>query len=254
MNKVFGACGCICSDCRIFEVECMGCHAIEGKACWLHEVGLDICDFYECSVIERNLIHCGECEKIPCEKFWMNKNPNWTDEQHKKIIEDRTALLKELANTRDYFIKTISDPKSKSNITNSILRKLPDWFGIEGAIIEYVDKVKDTIFYVALDNNKPVGFLSLKFNNEYTCEIYVMGIIKEYHNRGIGRDLVERAISYLTKNNYKFLMVKTLGQSHPDKNYKGTREFYRKLGFYPLEEIKEIWGEHNPCLLMVKGL
>lgn len=80
----------------------MGCHAIEGKACWLHEVGLHICDFYECSVIERNLIHCGECEKIPCEKFWMNKNPNWTDEQHKKIVEDRTALLKELANTRDY--------------------------------------------------------------------------------------------------------------------------------------------------------
>jgi hypothetical protein len=39
---------------------------------------------------------------MPCEKFWMNKNPNWTDEQHKKIVEDRTALLKELANTRDY--------------------------------------------------------------------------------------------------------------------------------------------------------
>ncbi|SHD77974.1 GNAT family N-acetyltransferase [Schnuerera ultunensis] len=226
MNKVVGAWGCICSDCHIFEVKCMGCHAIEGK----------------------------ECEEIPCEKFWMNKNPNWTDEQHKKIVEDRTALLKELANTRDYFIKEISDPKSKSNITNSILRKLPDWFGIEEAIIEYVDKVKDTIFYAAFDNDKPIGFLSLKFNNEYTCEIYVMGIKKEYHNKGIGRELVERAISYLIKKNYKFLMVKTLGESHLDKNYKKTREFYNKLGFYPIEEIKGIWGEHNPCLIMVKSL
>ncbi|MCF6464823.1 hypothetical protein C3E90_02785 [Clostridium sp. Cult2] len=81
-----------------------------------------------------------------------------------------------------------------------------------------------------------------------------MGIIKEYHNRGIGRDLVERAISYLIKNNYKFLMVKTLSESHPDENYKKTREFYCKLGFYPIEEIKEIWGEDNPCLLMVKSL
>lgn len=49
-------------------------------------------------------------------------------------------------------------------------------------------------------------------------------------------------------------MVKTLGESHPDKYYKLTREFYNRCGFYPLEEIKEIWGEENPCLIMVKAL
>lgn len=47
-------------------------------------------------------------------------------------------------------------------------------------------------------------------------------------------------------------MVKTLGESHPDVNYKSTREFYYKAGFFPLEEIKEIWGKENPCLIMVK--
>ena len=80
-------------------------------------------------------------------------------------------------------IKTINDPQTKSNITDFILRRLPDWFGIEEAIIEYVDKVKDTLFYAAYYDDKPVGFLSLKFNNEYSSEIYVMGILKEYHNR-----------------------------------------------------------------------
>lgn len=54
------------------------------------------------------------------------------------------------------------------------------------------------------------------------------------------------------KNKIKFLMVKTLGESHPDVNYKSTREFYYKAGFFPLEEIKEIWGKENPCLIMVK--
>jgi hypothetical protein len=49
-------------------------------------------------------------------------------------------------------------------------------------------------------------------------------------------------------------MVKTLGNSHPDKNYKSTREFYSAVGFYPLEEIKEIWGEKNPCLIMIKNI
>ena len=52
----------------------------------------------------------------------------------------------------------------------------------------------------------------------------------------------------------KFLIVKTLGDSHPDNNYKRTRGFYNKVGFYPLEEIKEIWGEENPCLIMVKSI
>jgi len=96
MDKVIGACGCNCSDCRIFEKDCKGCHAIKGKACWLNEVGLDICDFYECSVIHNNLKHCGECSEIPCEKFLKNKNPAWTEEQHKKIVEERVILLKEL--------------------------------------------------------------------------------------------------------------------------------------------------------------
>ncbi|CAK7026356.1 GNAT family N-acetyltransferase [Tissierella sp.] len=254
MTKVIGACGCICSECRMFEKECMGCYSIEGKACWLHEVGLDIYDFYECSVIDRKLRHCGECEEIPCERFWKNKNPKWTEEQHREIVESRVALLKELASSKDYSIKLIDNEELKSNITDFVLRHLPDWFGIEEAIMEYVDKVKETVFYVAFDDDRPIGLLSLKFNNKCTSEIYVMGILKEYHNKGIGKKLVERAVSYSLENGYKFLMVKTLGETHPDKNYKKTREFYGKVGFYPLEEIKEIWGEQNPCLLMVRSL
>lgn len=46
-------------------------------------------------------------------------------------------------------------------------------------------------------------------------------------------------------------MVKTLGESHPDVYYEKTRRFYKKAGFYPLEEIKEIWGEQSPCLIMI---
>lgn len=96
MNQVIGVSGCICSDCRIYGIECDGCHAIEGKACWLDEVGLEICDFYECSVIDKNLNYCGECTEIPCSKFWENKNPKWTDEEHRRIVNERVILLKGL--------------------------------------------------------------------------------------------------------------------------------------------------------------
>lgn len=97
MEQIVGACGCICSDCRLYNQECMGCHAIEGKPCWLPEVGLDVCDFFECAVMDHGFRHCGECSKIPCEKFWKNKNPKWTDEQHRQIVFERVRLLKGLA-------------------------------------------------------------------------------------------------------------------------------------------------------------
>lgn len=151
-------------------------------------------------------------------------------------------------------IKKLLDNEQKSNITNSILRKLPEWFGIEESIIEYVNGVKNSDFYGAFYLDTPVGFISVKSNNKYTSEIYVIGILKEYHNQGIGKKLLERAQEELSKNKVKFLMVKTLGNSHPDKHYKCTREFYKNVGFYPLEEIKEIWGEENPCLIMIKTI
>jgi len=144
--------------------------------------------------------------------------------------------------------------EQKSNITNYILRKLPEWFGIEEAICEYVNGVKNSDFYVAFYLDIPVGFISVRSNNKYTSEIYVIGILKEYHNQGIGKKLLETVQEELIKNNFKILMVKTLGNSHPDKNYKSTREFYSAVGFYPLEEIKEIWGEKNPCLIMIKNI
>ncbi len=81
-----------------------------------------------------------------------------------------------------------------------------------------------------------------------------MGILKEYHNNGIGKELLKRCEEVLKINKCKFIMVKTLGESHPDKHYKDTREFYSKVGFYHLEEIKAIWGKESPCLIMVKEI
>lgn len=148
----------------------------------------------------------------------------------------------------------VSDNYEKSKITEYILRRLPEWFGIEESIIEYVSGVKNTDFYAAYNSDRLVGFISIKINNVYTSEIYIIGILKEYHGNGIGKSLLKVAEKQLIKNKVKFLMVKTLGESHPDENYKETRKFYRKVGFYPLEEIKEIWGKENPCLIMVKNL
>lgn len=151
-------------------------------------------------------------------------------------------------------IKIIDDDELKSNITDNILHQLPKWFGIEESVKDYIKSVRGKVFYAAYDGNDAIGFICLKFNNQYTAEIYVMGILEQYHRKGIGRKLINIAEQYIKDNNYKFFMVKTLGESSDYEYYRRTREFYKSVGFYPLEEIKEIWNEENPCLIMVKSI
>lgn len=151
-------------------------------------------------------------------------------------------------------IKQINSNQQKTKITEQILRQLPEWFGIEESLLEYIENVKEKIFYTAYENNRAIGFICIEFHNDFTADIHVMGILKEYHRKGIGKELVRVVENYLIENGYRFLMVKTLGESSKDKNYAKTRKFYRNVGFYPLEEFKEIWDEHNPCLIMIKNL
>lgn len=151
-------------------------------------------------------------------------------------------------------IMKLEDSARKSDVTDTVLHALPEWFGIESAIKEYVEGVVPSKFYVAYDGEDPVGFLSIVAHNPHTSEIYVMGILEPFHRQGIGSALLNAAEDDLRKDNVRFLMVKTLAGSHPDVHYAMTREFYTRSGFYPLEEIREIWGPSNPCLIMVRAL
>jgi len=71
-----------------------------------------------------------------------------------------------------------------------ILRGLPEWFGIESALIDYVEDVKDMYFCSASLGGAVVGFVALEDYNPFTSEIHVMGILREHHRQGIGRQLV----------------------------------------------------------------
>ena len=78
-----------------------------------------------------------------------------------------------------------------------------------------------------------------------------MAIKPTYHSQGVGKLLIKSIEAELVKRGTKVLQVKTLGESHPDLNYAKTRCFYRRVGFLPLEE-NSLWGDENPCLMMVK--
>ena len=142
----------------------------------------------------------------------------------------------------------------KSQICERILRALPDWFGIEQAIVDYARDVQVMRMFGISDGSEIVGFAALNIHNQWTAEIHVMGILADYHRRGLGRKLVDHCEAFLTKGGFRFLTVKTLGPSRESAEYEKTRLFYENLGFLPLEEFKTLWDESNPCLFMVKVL
>jgi GNAT superfamily N-acetyltransferase len=143
--------------------------------------------------------------------------------------------------------------EGKGPICNRILRSLPDWFGIEASIVNYVKEVETLPFLVAdFKNEQQIGFLSLVFHNENNAGIHVMGVLPEFHRQGVGSALVEAAVCIAKQRGCRFMTVKTLSPSMPDRHYDLTRKFYPSVGFVPLEELKTFWGEHNPCLLMIR--
>jgi GNAT superfamily N-acetyltransferase len=135
-----------------------------------------------------------------------------------------------------------------------LLRALPDWFGIEQSVVEYARAVDALPTFVAEAAGELVGFLALKPTSACAAEMHVLAVRREWHRRGAGRALVERAAGYARTEGFALLHVKTLAPSDPDANYAGTRAFYLALGFLPLEESPQVWGPENPCLIMVRPL
>lgn len=148
----------------------------------------------------------------------------------------------------------IVNEKEKMEIASEILFDLPQWFGIESSTREYILNCSKLPFIAIKLDKDNLGFISLKKLNDFSVEIYCMGVKKAYHHRGFGKKLILKAESLLKANGFKVFSVKTLGESHPDSYYANTRSFYRACGFYDLEEFTEIWGKENPCLIMVKML
>jgi GNAT superfamily N-acetyltransferase len=138
-------------------------------------------------------------------------------------------------------------------LCEEILRSLPGWFGIEEAIVSYRADIEAMETLVAVRENRIVGFLTLKAHNPRSAEIQVMALRREEHGKGIGGALVGHAEALLIARGSEYLEVKTLGPSRPNDDYARTRGFYAAVGFVPLEE-NELWGEGNPCLIMIKHL
>ena len=147
----------------------------------------------------------------------------------------------------------ITNVLEKKNITRYILEALPDWFAVAESREAYIEDSVNHIFFASFIEENPVGFLYLKETGKDTVEIVVMGVLKEYHRKGIGKKLFEAAKRTAREKGYSFIQVKTVKMGTFD-DYDETNRFYLALEFKEFEVLPTFWDERNPCHIYVMVL
>ena len=150
-------------------------------------------------------------------------------------------------------IGRITDEARKERIAREILSALPDWFGIPESTRAYIEASRELPFWAAFEDGNAVGYLALKETGPKTVELHVMGVLPEYHRRGIGAGLWEAAKAYAKAQGYLYAQVKTVASGHYPE-YDRTNAFYRAMGFEELECFPTLWDAWNPCQVYVQYL
>jgi GNAT superfamily N-acetyltransferase len=149
-------------------------------------------------------------------------------------------------------IATRIETSGGGEVCRSILDALPHWFGIPDSVVDFVAMADRSPSVIASADGKDIGIATIVSHSPYAAEIYVMGVLPEYHRHGVGRAMLRTAEAMLAGAGVEFLQVKTLSPSKPDLGYADTRAFYLAYGFRPLEEFPSLWDAQNPALQMVK--
>ena len=150
-------------------------------------------------------------------------------------------------------IRQITDPSEKAFISRTVLEALRDWFEVDESREYYIHESRTWPFFAAFDGGSPAGFLCLKETGKQTVELAVMGVLKQCHRHGIGRQLFTAAVAYARNNGYRFMQVKTVREGiYPD--YDATNRFYQSLGFCELEVFPDLWDKDNPCQIYIMSL
>ena len=150
-------------------------------------------------------------------------------------------------------ITEITDTSEKQAIARKVLEALTEWFEVEESREGYIRDCTNWTFLAAKDDDKIQGFLCLKKTGNATVELAVMGVMKDFHRKGVGRQLVEKAKDVAKAQGFEFMQVKTVKMGMYE-DYDRTNLFYISCGFKELEVFPLLWDEANPCQIYVMGL
>jgi ribosomal protein S18 acetylase RimI-like enzyme len=143
--------------------------------------------------------------------------------------------------------------RTDAEACDAVVLSLPYHFGHERGRAECARAVRTQEGLVAVEEGDVIGFLTLRRHDPRSAEITWMAVRADRRRRGVGRELVERAVDDLARDGVELLSLLTVAESEPDwretDNYADTRAFYRAVGFVPLRELAlESWDERAVIL------
>jgi ribosomal protein S18 acetylase RimI-like enzyme len=179
--------------------------------------------------------------RIVTESEYREKWIERCDEKHTRLEKEPLSDLK---------VHFEENPEKKKSTCEEIMTSLPEWFGIQEIAEHHIKMARVLPVICASLYGKVVGFASLKVHFDLNCEIYAMGVFREFHHRGIGKTIIEALERYCRERGIRYLSVKTVAEGSKNQYYANTRAFYKACGFKGIEEFDSLWQE--PCLYMLK--
>ncbi|OJU73297.1 MAG: hypothetical protein BGO07_04020 [Alphaproteobacteria bacterium 40-19] len=138
-------------------------------------------------------------------------------------------------------------------LCRNITADLPEYFGLPEVNEHYAMGVGSGINFAAKAGEEYVGLLSINFPYPENASIYWMGVLKNFHRQGIGKQLVKAAFHQAKTAGARTISVETLSPQEADENYLKTYHFYKSLDFFPLFKLKPQGYDWN-MVYMVKTL
>lgn len=91
-RDLISCCGSDCGACSYYGGLCTGCNAACGKV--FHAPEGKACPIYACCRERSGFSSCGECDRLPCALILATKDPNLSEEEFLKTVDERVKRLR----------------------------------------------------------------------------------------------------------------------------------------------------------------
>jgi GNAT superfamily N-acetyltransferase len=136
-----------------------------------------------------------------------------------------------------------------------IVRESPEYFSDDSA--DRVERaLREHDGWVLADGDAVEAFVVVERRPPFAAEVLWMATRPGRRNRGLGTRLLEHVLEELRGDGVRLVEVKTLDRSADYAPYEGTRAFWERRGFVPLDVIDPLpgWQPGNPCAIYVAAL
>lgn len=165
-------------------------------------------------------------------------------------IEIKKISLKEINQLQEISRQTFQETFSESNSEENMKSYLEKGFSKEKLTAELTDKNSE--FYFAILENKPIGYLKINFGESQTelkdsnaLEIERIYVSKEFHGKSVGQLLYEKAIERAKQQKSEYVWLGVW-----EENLKAIR-FYTKNGFVGFDKhIFKLGNEEQTDIMM----